>query len=343
MSKKSLHIEGMKSPKLESYMRQNIPGYKGPCTITTIHGGQSNPTYHCQSPTHDFVLRTRPPGQLLPSAHAIDREFRVMSALQQTKIKVAQPIVYCDNDDVLGSEFYLAAFVSGAVYRSFSEVPAEGSARLIKDAVAHLALLHNQPYSTLGLASFGKSGDFFSRQINRWWRQYEASNPRHRVEVGRIKQWLDKNRPVQSLTGITHGDYSINNLIVNPEDYQLKAIVDWELSTIGYPPLDLAYFCLPWYIVHNDIMPPVACMGQPLQAHMLHIDEVQAIYERGTQKKIQHWNFLLVLSFFRSLSIWQGVIERMEIGNAVEQDPCAKKQFEQKLEVLLKSAQGLVH
>src|SRR5215471_13155462 len=234
--------------RLEAYLVTNLPGFAGPLIIQQFKGGQSNPTYLLETPARRYVLRRKPPGQLLPSAHAVDREFRVISALHAQGFPVAAPLVYCDDPDVIGTPFYVMAHVEGRVIwepHVPDAAPAERAA--IFDAMnATLAQLHSFDPVAIGLADFGRGESYVARQVDRWSKQYRASETETIAEMEQLIGWLPAHLPPPAPVRLVHGDYRLDNIILSPSQPRILAVLDWELSTLGDPLADLAYHLMQW-------------------------------------------------------------------------------------------------
>lgn len=236
--------------KLARYLEGKIAGFRGPILLEQFQGGQSNPTFLLITPNAKYVLRRKPAGVLLPSAHAVDREFRVTTALFEAGLPVPEPLVLCEDDDVLGTMFYVMRHVPGRSFwdpRMPTLTPSE-RAGVYDSANAALAQLHLVDYAALGLGDYGKPGNYFSRQIARWTRQYEASRSLNIPEMDKLIDWLPGSIPeTAERTSIIHGDYSFHNLLIHPEKSSVAAVIDWELSTLGDPLGDLTYHMMEWF------------------------------------------------------------------------------------------------
>jgi aminoglycoside phosphotransferase (APT) family kinase protein len=304
---------------LEIYMRSHLDGFEGPMEVEQFRGGQSNPTFLLRSPARAYVLRCKPPGKLLPSAHAIDREFRVMAALEKTSVPVARTYALCEDDGVIGAAFYIMEFVEG---RIFWETSLPGMAA--SERVAHfdamnraIADLHSVDPVAVGLSEFGRSGNFFARQIARWTAQYRASEIIHVEAMERLINWLPAHIPADNRTAIVHGDFRLDNLIFHPVAPHVVAILDWELSTLGHPMADFAYHCASWYL------PPGRLRGLAgLDLVDLGIppveDYVNLYCTRTGQPPVpkNEWEFYLAYNLFRGAAITQGIMKRALDGNA---------------------------
>src|ERR1051326_4684454 len=221
--------------RLERYLAERIEGFKTPLEVRQFKGGQSNPTYQLVTPNRKYVLRRKPPGRLLPSAHAVDREFRVISALHPTGFPVAKPYLLCEDESVVGTMFYVMECVEGRVIWEGTLPGLENNQRwAIYDAMNEtIARLHNLDYEKIGLGDFGKPGAYVARQISRWTKQYKASETETIVEMDKLIDWLPAHLPQEGRPSVVHGDYRLDNMILHPTEPKVLAVIDWELSTIG--------------------------------------------------------------------------------------------------------------
>ena len=295
---------------LDRYLAQHLPGYAGTPEIKQFEGGQSNPTFLMTSGDRRYVLRKKPPGTLLPTAHMIEREYRVYRALEDTDVPVPKAHLLCEDASIIGTTFYVMDFVEG---RNFRDVtlrdlsPADRRA-VYDDMGRVLAALHSVDYKAKGLADYGKPGNYFERQIGRWTKQYVAAKTHDIEPMDRLMEWLPKNVPADDTTTIVHGDYQLYNLLYHPTEPRVVALLDWELSTLGHPMADLAYNCMKY---HTHEAAALAEAGVPGE------DEFIATYcKRAGRERIPHWNFYVAFGFFRLASIVQGVYKRGLQGNA---------------------------
>ena len=229
-------------------MTSHVEGFSGPLEVQQFRGGQSNPTYRLQAGSGRYVLRRKPPGKLLKSAHAVDREFRIISALYGADFPVPRPYVLCKDDAVIGTMFYVMECVEGRIFWEL-DLPAcepDERAAIYDSANATLARLHGFDYESLGLGDFGKPGNYFERQISRWTGQYRASETATVPAMDQLIDWLPGNIPSDESAGIVHGDFRLDNVIVHPEEPRIIAVLDWELSTIGHPLADFTYHLMTW-------------------------------------------------------------------------------------------------
>ena len=308
---------------LAAYLQQHVAGFRGPLTATKFKGGQSNPTYLIEAASGKYVLRRKPPGVLLASAHAVDREFRVLQALSAggAGVPVAQPLHLCRDDAVIGSMFYLMQFVPGRVYwdPALPELEAPQRGPLYLAAIDALIALAQLDVATVSLTDYGKPGNYFARQVARWTEQYRAAETESLYAMEQLIGWLPGKVPEDDQrVALVHGDFRIDNLmwVVDPCAAQLLAVVDWELSTLGHPYADLAYFCMALRLPRNPILPGLAgtdraALGIPDEAALIE----RFVAATGLDPR-PHWNFLLAFQFFRLAAIAQGVLKRALQGNA---------------------------
>ena len=312
---------------LAAYLEAHVTGFRGPLTAKKFKGGQSNPTYLIEAASGRYALRRKPPGKLLASAHAVDREYRVLSALVAgSAVPVAQPLHLCADDSVIGSMFYLMRFVPGRIFwdPALPELgPAEraGHYHAALDALAALARLD---VDAAGLRDYGKPGNYFARQVARWTEQFRAAETERIEAVEALIRWLPQSVPPEDGRGVlVHGDFRVDNLIWHTDEPKLAAIVDWELSTLGHPFADLAYFCMALRLPRNPVLPGLGDMDRA----ELGIPDEGAMIDRfaaatGLDPR-PHWNFLLAFQFFRLASIAQGVLKRALQGNASSEQALA--------------------
>lgn len=312
---------------LAHWLQSRLPGFEGPLTVEMFKGGQSNPTYKLITPRRAYVMRAKPGpvAKLLPSAHAIEREFRVMSALQGTGVPVAQMHVLCEDESVIGRAFYIMECVDGRVLWD-QALPGMTNAQrgaIYNEMNRVIAALHTVKPLEIGLDGYGKPGNYFERQIGRWSKQYVASVTQPIPEMDRLMQWLPNNIPAmareESMLSVVHGDFRLDNLMFHSSEPRVLAVLDWELSTLGHPLADFSYHCMSWHI------PPGMFRGiGGLDAKALGIpteDEYIALYcERTgiatpTQLKAD-WAFYLAYNMFRLAAILQGIAKRVEAGTA---------------------------
>ncbi|HEY3067189.1 MAG TPA: phosphotransferase [Methylomirabilota bacterium] len=311
---------------LQAYLEARVPGFRGPITVRQFRGGQSNPTYYLTTGDGAYVLRRKPPGKLLPSAHAVDREYRVLTALQGTGVPVPLTYVLCEDGDVIGTPFYLMEYVEGRLFRDAAlpgASPAERTA--IYDSMNEvLARLHGLDWKALGLGDFGKPGNYYARQIHRWTQQYRASETEKIPAMEELIAWLPGHIPAADETTLVHGDYRPGNMLMHPAEPRVVAVLDWELSTLGHPFADLGYFCMPYRLGsewEGFRAENLAALGIPSE------EEFLAAYCRRTGRSgIPHWEFYLAFAMFRLGAIAQGIMGRVLAGTA--NDPNARERGE---------------
>lgn len=304
---------------LAGYLKQNIQGFKGPLTAEKFAGGQSNPTFLLTTASGKYVLRRKPPGELLKSAHAVDREFRVMAALAETDVPVAKMYHLCEDDSVIGSMFYVMEYIDGRVMwdPALPEQPNAQRAAIYQEMNRVLAALHSVDVEAVGLADYGKPGNYFERQVGRWSKQYRASETETIPEMEQLMDWLPQHMPADDgRVSLVHGDFRLDNMMFHPEESRVLALVDWELSTLGHPFADLAYQCMQLRMDHAGIMSGLAGKDRAALGIPSEEDYVAAYCQRMGISGIEHWNFYLVFSFFRFAAILQGVKSRALAGNA---------------------------
>ncbi len=306
--------------RLEDYMASHVESFRGPLKVRQFRGGQSNPTYLLEAESGRYVLRRKPPGKLLQSAHAVDREYRVISALYGADFPVPRPYVLSEDDEIIGTMFFIMEYVDGRIFWDLDLPNAnpEGRAALYDDINNTIAKLHSFDHESLGLEDYGKPGNYFSRQISRWSRQYRAS------EIGSIRsmdaliEWLPDNIPADDSSSIVHGDFRLDNMIVHPTQPKIIAVLDWELSTIGHPLADFTYHLMAWQM-------PKTGIGMPgfkgLDIGALGIPDEEAYTSRycertGRSSGIENRNFYSAFNFFRLAAILQGIAGRVRDGTA---------------------------
>jgi aminoglycoside phosphotransferase (APT) family kinase protein len=311
--------------RLEDYLTANAPGFKGPLTVKQFKGGQSNPTYYLETPTRKYVLRRKPPGKLLPSAHAVDREFKVISALSRQGFPVAEPVVYCADESVTGTAFYVMSFVEGRVIwepHMPGSNPAERGA--VFDVMnATLAKLHSYEPAQIGLADYGKGENYVARQVDRWSKQYRASETEKIDEMEKLIEWLPAHLPPPSPVRLVHGDYRLDNMILHASEPKVLAVLDWELSTLGDPLADFTYHCMQWHMPHSESAAGTATLvGRDIKALGIPSlgEYVDAYVARTGLDPRPHLPIYLAYNFFRLAAILQGIIGRVRDGTATSEN-----------------------
>jgi aminoglycoside phosphotransferase (APT) family kinase protein len=314
---------------LRIYLENHIPGFSGELTAEKFAGGQSNPTFKLSAGGNQYVLRRKPPGELLKSAHAVDREYRVITALADTDVPVAKTYCLCEDESVIGSMFYVMEFVDGRVFwdATLPELGSNEERTAIYDEMNRvLANLHNVDVDAVGLADFGRPGNYFERQISRWTKQYRASETEHNASMEKLIEWLPANLPEDDgVVSLVHGDYRLDNVMFHKTEPRIIAVLDWELSTLGHPLADLSYQCMAWALPQSDT--GMSGLGG-IDRHAIGLptdEEYIARYcERTGRENIENWNFYLVFCFFRLAAILQGVKKRALIGTASSAEADAK-------------------
>lgn len=305
--------------RLSTYLDQNVEGFHGLQSVTKFPGGQSNPTFLLTAQSGKYVLRRKPPGKLLPSAHAVDREYRVLQALYGSRVPVARPYLLCEDEEVIGSMFYVMSFEEGRIFWDPALPELEKTQRrpVHDEIIRVLAALHDLKPSDIGLGDFGKPGNYFGRQFSRWEKQYRASETDVIPAMEATIAWLGANLPPDDgQVGLVHGDYRIDNFIFHPTKPQALAVLDWELSTLGHPMADLAYLCMGLRLPDLTSLKGLAgkdraALGVPEEAEM-----VRRYCSLRAIALPAHWNFYLAFSFFRLSAILQGVYKRALDGTA---------------------------
>jgi aminoglycoside phosphotransferase (APT) family kinase protein len=304
---------------LAAYLHERIDGFSGPLHAEQFKGGQSNPTYLLTGGGTRYVMRAKPgpAAKLLPSAHAVDREYRVISALGRAGIPVPRTYCLCEDEGVIGRAFYVMEHVDGRVLwdQSLPGMARAERAAIYDEMNRVVAALHLVDYAAIGLADYGKPGNYFERQIGRWSKQYRASETERIEAMDRLIEWLPANIPAGDETAIVHGDYRLDNLIFHPTEPRILAILDWELSTLGHPFADFSYHCMAWHIPHSMFRGiaglDFAALGIPTEAEYI------ATYCRRTGRaSIPHWDFYIAYNLFRIAAILQGIAKRALEGTA---------------------------
>ncbi|SPB18800.1 phosphotransferase [Caballeronia novacaledonica] len=306
---------------LSAWLASNVDGFEGPLTVEQFAGGQSNPTFKLVTPAHSYVMRAKPgpAAKLLPSAHAIEREYRVMDALAATGVPVARMLALCEDESVIGRAFYVMEFVQGRVLWDQSlpgMTPAERAA-IYDETNRVIAALHTVDIEAAGLSGYGKPGNYFERQIGRWSKQYVASETEKIDAMDRLIEWLPQHIPQAqgARVSVVHGDFRLDNLIFHPDEPRVLAVLDWELSTLGDPLADFAYHCMAWHVDPSQFRGIAgldwAALGIPDEAAY-----VKRYCERTGFAIEGDWNFYLAYNMFRIAAILQGIMKRVVDGTA---------------------------
>ena len=316
-------VDTLDEALLASYLEANIVEFKGPLTASKFAGGQSNPTFKIDAASGSYVLRRQPPGKLLKSAHAVDREYRVLAALADTDVPVAKVYHLCEDSDVIGSMFYIMEFCEGNVHweSSLEDISSNQLRAKMYDEMSRvMAAIHSVDLDKVGLSDYGRPGNYFQRQYDRWSSQYKASELKPIPEMDQVIEWLGKNIPEDDgRVSLVHGDYRLDNLMFSSDNERVIAVLDWELSTLGHPYADLAYQCMGMRLPSGN--GPGASSGLlGIDCDALGIpsekDYIASYCQRMGIDKLDNWNFYLAFSFFRLAAIAQGVAKRAADGNA---------------------------
>lgn len=309
--------------RLFAYLADHIAHFTQPATIRQFQGGQSNPTFLIQTATHAYVLRKKPPGILLQSAHQIDREFRIQQALATTAVPVAAMLHYCADPTIIGTAFYVMAHIEGRVFHDvmMPEITPSDRGAIQRHLIETIAALHTVNDQTIGLDGFGRPDNYVARQIERWTRQYEASKTSDFAPMTSLIAWLRANIPEKDETTIVHGDFRLGNMMIHPTTPTIVAVLDWELATIGHPLADLAYCCMSYHLPPGSGPAMAGYQGVDLASLGLMTEaEALALYcARTGHTPIDDWQFFMGFSLFRSAAIVEGVYARALAGNAADE------------------------
>ena len=303
--------------RLARWMEENVEGFAGPLTVSQFKGGQSNPTYRLDTPGCSYVLRRKPFGKLLPSAHAVDREFRVIAALHKQGFPVARAYGLCMDDGVIGAAFYIMSMVEGRVFWDGGlpgMSPSERGA-IYRAKIETLAQLHSYDPETIGLGDFGKPGNYFGRQVDRWSKQYRASETDKLDAMDRLMEWLPATLPVQERTSVVHGDYRIDNMIYDAQQPKVIAVLDWELSTLGDPLADFTYLLVNWAMPYEGRSQLLGIDFKGLGIPTME-ETVELYCARTGRSSIPDLNWYFAYNLFRLAAILQGIIGRVRDGTA---------------------------
>ncbi|MGH1349987.1 MAG: phosphotransferase family protein [Methyloligellaceae bacterium] len=305
--------------KLAPELEKNVPDFSGLNKISKFDTGQSNPTYLLDADSGKYVLRAKPPGKLLKSAHQVDREYRIMNALKDTDVPVPETLFLSDEDSSIGRMYFIMKFVEGRVLHDFHlpDFPKEDRAKYYDSMNDVLAKLHSVNVNAVGLEDFGRAGNYYARQLSTWTKQYRASETSLVQPMEDLIQWLGENLPADddNLT-LVHGDYSLRNVMFHKDKPEVVAVLDWELSTLGHPLADLAYQCMYWRLPHKSMFVGLAGMDRESFGLPLEKDYVAAYCKRRGIPGVQHWTFCVAFAVFRLDAIIQGVYKRYLDGNA---------------------------
>ncbi len=322
MSSAGAAVDVIDVEALARYLERHIDGFRGPVSATRFKGGQSNPTYLLATPLRQYVMRSKPApvAQLLPSAHAVEREYRLQSALSGSAVPVARMHCLCEDESVIGRAFYVMDFVEGRIFweQALPDLGHEDRAALYDELNRVIAELHVVDFEARGLADYGKAGNYFARQIDRWSRQYRASETGGIAAMNQLMEWLPLHVPQEESpqVSLVHGDYRLDNVIFHPSEPRILAVIDWELSTLGHPLADFAYHMMSWHIAPGGAMRGLA--GLDLDALGIpHEHQYINSYEQRVGRPVAgDWNFYLAYNLFRIAAILQGIAKRVEEGTA---------------------------
>ena len=312
---------------LSAYLLRHLEGFKGPLTVEMFNGGQSNPTYKLITPDTCYVMRAKPGpvAKLLPSAHAVEREFKVMKGLQGTDVPVAKMYCLCEDEAIIGRAFYVMEFVEGRVLwdQALPGMTTAQRTEIYQEMNRVISALHNVQFAECGLADYGKPGNYFERQIGRWSKQYAASITTPIPEMDQLIAWLPANLPASAcderMVSIVHGDFRLDNLMFHATEPRVLAVLDWELSTLGHPLADFSYHCMAWHIPPGTFRGigglDLASLGIPSEADYIRLYCERTGYTTPEALKAD-WDFYLAYNLFRLAAILQGIAKRVESGTA---------------------------
>jgi aminoglycoside phosphotransferase (APT) family kinase protein len=312
---------------LTAWMQTHVKGFAPPLTVEMFKGGQSNPTYKLITPSRSYVMRAKPgpAAKLLPSAHAIEREFAVMRGLYGTDVPVPEMLALCEDESVIGRAFFIMEFMQGRILwdQALPAMRSQDRAEIYNEMNRVQAALHRVKFADRGLANYGKPGNYFERSIGRWTKQYMASITQPIEAMDRLMEWLPANIPEtakdESLVSIVHGDYRLDNMMFHPTENRVIAVLDWELSTLGHPLADFSYHCMAWHIPPGSFRGiaglDIGALGIPTEDEYIAKYCERTGYLTPAQMKAD-WNFYLAYNLFRLASILQGIAKRVEMGTA---------------------------
>jgi aminoglycoside phosphotransferase (APT) family kinase protein len=298
--------------RLAAWMQDHVESFEGPLEVAQFKGGQSNPTYRLNTPGKSYVMRRKPFGKLLPSAHAVDREFKVIAALSKQGFPVARAYALCMDDGVIGAAFYIMSMEEGRVFWDPTLPSQSPEARwaIFTSKIETLAKLHSYDPQAIGLGDFGKPGNYFARQVDRWTKQYKASETQSIPEMDRLMEWLPSSLPVQERVSVVHGDYRLDNMIFHATEPRVQAVLDWELSTLGDPMADFTYLLMQWTMPGLDSA-DLKALNIPT------MDQAAAIYCKATGlATVPDLNWYFAYNTFRLAGITQGIAGRVRDGTA---------------------------
>lgn len=304
------------------YLESKIDGFRSLLKANKFDDGQSNPTYLLKAESGNYVLRRKPPGTLLKSAHAVEREYRVMKALHDTDVPVPQALHLCEDEAVIGSVFIVMSYIDGRTFwkPTLLELSQTQRVACYQSMNKTLAAIHSVDIEKTGLGDYGKAGNYFERQFSRWTRQYRATETENIEQMDAVIKWLEHNMVTDDgRQSLVHGDYRIDNLMFSPKGTDILAVLDWELSTLGHPFADLAYQCALWRMAPEDLLAGLRGVDRQALGIPEEDEYINDYCQQMNLSGIEHWQFYLVFSLFRMAAIIQGVKKRAIDGNASSQ------------------------
>lgn len=304
---------------LKAYMEENVEGFSGTPELVQFKGGQSSPTYLITAGGKQYVLRRKPYGKLLKSAHAVDREYRVTTALGKTDVPVPKTFCLCKDDSVIGSWFYIMEYVEGRILWTLRSMPEAERHSLFRAMNDTIAALHTADYKAIGLEDFGYPDDYVGRQLSRWTKQYRASVDEKCSVMEELIEWLERNKPDQQRTSVIHGDYRSDNLIFHPTEARVVAILDWELATLGDPVADFAYHCAQWSVPEKDIKGTTGYSDLDPKIYKFPSEKeyIELYFKKVGPVSMEQWNYYMAFSFFKMAGISFGIRGRVKDGTAL--------------------------
>ena len=315
-----MSTQQLDTASLGAYLARHIDGFSGTLSAEKFEGGQSNPTFKLTAGGKSYVLRRKPPGELLKSAHAVDREYRVISALQATDVPVPHTYLLCEDESVIGSMFYVMEYMEGRILWDPLVPEAKDNAEraAIYDAMNQtMAALHSVDVDAVGLSDYGRPGNYFARQTDRWTKQYRASETQRIEAMERLIPWLVENMPEDDgVVSLVHGDYRLDNMMFHATEPHVIALLDWELSTLGHPLADLANRCMAWMLPREGGIKGLAGVDRKSLGIPSDEEYIARYCQRTGRDGIENWNFYIVFSLFRLAAICQGIVKRAQIGTA---------------------------